>query len=64
MQRAGCGRVFEKKESRSAGTKRPGLEAALAFLRQEDRLVVWKVKRLGLSLREMLDTAHKLQAGG
>ena len=36
-------------------------EGALAFLRPEDQLVVWKVDRLGRSLREMLDTAHKLQ---
>jgi DNA invertase Pin-like site-specific DNA recombinase len=40
------------------------LQAALAFLRPEDQLVVWKVDRLGRSLREMLDTAHKLQAQG
>ena len=53
--------MFEEKESGRAGTKRPALEAALAFLRPEDQLVVWKVDRLGRSLREMLDTAHKLQ---
>src|ERR671910_288695 len=39
----------------------PAFEAALAFLRPEDQLVVWKVDRLGRSLREMLDTAHSLQ---
>lgn len=64
LLRAGCGRIFEEKESGRAGTKRPALEAALAFLRPEDQLVVWKVDRLGRSLREMLDTAHKLQAQG
>jgi DNA invertase Pin-like site-specific DNA recombinase len=42
----------------------PALEAALAFLRPEDQLVVWKVDRTGRSLREMLDTAHKLQGQG
>ena len=64
LQRAGCGRIFEEKESGRAGTKRPALEAALAYLRPEDQLVVWKVDRLGRSLREMLETAHKLQAQG
>jgi DNA invertase Pin-like site-specific DNA recombinase len=64
LSRAGCGRIFEEKESGRAGTKRPALEAALAFLRPEDLLVVWKVDRLGRSLREMLDTAHKLQTQG
>lgn len=61
LTRAGCERIFEEKESGRAGTKRPAFEAALAFLRPEDQLVVWKVDRLGRSLREMLDTAHMLQ---
>ena len=64
LQQAGCERIFEEKESGRAGTKRPALEAALAFLRAEDQLVVWKVDRLGRSLREMLDTAHRLQGQG
>jgi DNA invertase Pin-like site-specific DNA recombinase len=38
--------------------------AALAYLRPEDQLVVWKIDRLGRSLREMLDTAHMLQTRG
>lgn len=64
LKRAGCEKIFEEKESGRAGTKRPALEAALAYLRPEDQLVVWKVDRLGRSLREMLDTAHSLQARG
>jgi transposase len=64
LTRAGCGRIFEEKESGRAGTKRPALEAALAFLRPEDQLVVWKVDRLGRSLRQMLETAHRLQGQG
>lgn len=64
LTRAGCGKIFEEKESGRAGTKRPALDAALAYLRPEDQLVVWKVDRLGRSLREMLDTAHKLQGQG
>src|SRR5690606_15750166 len=34
------------------------------YLRPADQLVVWKVDRLGRSLREMLETAHKLQVDG
>src|SRR3954453_19518502 len=30
-----------------------------AYLRPEDQLVVWKVDRLGRSLREMINTAHQ-----
>jgi DNA invertase Pin-like site-specific DNA recombinase len=61
LRRAGCEKIFEEKESGRAGTKRPVFEAALAFLRPDDQLVVWKIDRLGRSLREMLDTAHSLQ---
>jgi DNA invertase Pin-like site-specific DNA recombinase len=61
LRKAGCKKIFEEKESGRAGTKRPAFEAALAYLRPEDQLVVWKVDRLGRSLREMLDTAHMLQ---
>ena len=35
---------------RKAGTKRPEFEAALAYLRPEDVLVVWMLDRLGRSL--------------
>lgn len=61
LQRAGCERIFEEKMSGRVGTKRPELDAALAFLRPEDQLVVWKIDRLGRSLREMIETAHLLQ---
>src|SRR3954471_22283211 len=44
--------------------KRPAFEAALAYLRPEDQLVVWKVDRLGRSLREMIKNAHDLQRQG
>jgi DNA invertase Pin-like site-specific DNA recombinase len=64
LRRAGCEKIFEEKESGRAGTKRPVFEAALAFLRPDDQLVVWKIDRLGRSLREMLDTAQSLQTTG
>ncbi len=64
LTRIGCRKIFEDKQSGRAGTKRPALEAALSYLRPEDQLVVWKVDRLGRSLREMLDTAHALQQRG
>lgn len=64
LKRAGCTKIFEEKESGRSGTKRPALEAALAYLRPEDQLVVWKVDRLGRSLREMIQTAHDLQQQG
>src|ERR1044071_2126902 len=64
LGKAGCKKIFEEKVSGRAGTKRPAFEAALAYLRAEDQLVVWKVDRLGRSLREMVNTAHDLQQQG
>ena len=64
LTEAGCTKIFEEKESGRVGTKRPAFQAALAYLRPEDQLVVWKLDRLGRSLREMLNTAHDLQAQG
>ena len=64
LARAGCGRIFEEKKSGKAGTKRPALEAALAYLRPEDFLIVWKLDRLGRSLVEMMRTIDDLRRDG
>jgi DNA invertase Pin-like site-specific DNA recombinase len=64
LQRAGCEKIFEEKKSGKAGTKRPALEAALAYLRPEDFLVVWKLDRLGRSLVEMMRTIDQLRQDG
>lgn len=61
LERAGCERTFEEKKSGKAGTKRPAFEEALAFLRPEDVLVVWKLDRLGRSLVEMMRTIDGLR---
>ncbi|TCM51044.1 DNA invertase Pin-like site-specific DNA recombinase [Rhizobium sp. PP-F2F-G48] len=63
LQRAGCQKIFEEKKSGRAGTKRPEFDAALAYLRAEDVLVVWKLDRLGRSLVEMMRTIDGLQKG-
>ena len=64
LRKAGCERVFEEKKSGKAGTRRPEFEAALAFLRAEDVLVVWKLDRLGRSLVEMMRTIDTLRRDG
>lgn len=61
LAKAGCEKIFEEKKSGKAGTKRPAFEAALAFLRPEDVLVVWKLDRLGRSLVEMMRTIDSLR---
>ncbi len=60
---AGCERVFEDRAS-GARADRPGLEQALAYVRQGDVLVVWKLDRLGRSLPHLIDTARDLERRG
>jgi DNA invertase Pin-like site-specific DNA recombinase len=43
---------------------RPGLEATLKALRPGDTLVVWKLDRLGRSLRHLVNTVHDLTQHG
>lgn len=64
LLRAGCEKIFEEKKSGKAGSKRPELDAALAFLRPDDVLVVWKLDRLGRSLVEMMRTIDQLRSNG
>ncbi len=61
LTRAGCTRILEEKKSGKAGTRRPEFDAARAFPRPEDVLVVWKLDRLGRSLVEMMRTIDSLR---
>src|SRR5260370_4330397 len=62
---AGCGRIFEEKTStRKATTDRPGLVAALDYIRAGDTLAVWKLDRLGCSVKAGLTIAGDLHARG
>src|SRR5829696_1250158 len=64
LQQAGCERVFTDTISGTQWTtqERVGLTEALAFLRPGDTLVVWKLDRLGRSLRHLIETVTALQA--
>jgi DNA invertase Pin-like site-specific DNA recombinase len=61
----GCARIYgEKISTRKAASDRPGLVAALAGLRGGDTLVVWKLDRLGRSVKDVLTIADDLNARG
>jgi DNA invertase Pin-like site-specific DNA recombinase len=60
---AGCTKLFEDRAS-GARADRPGLGQALAFLREGDVLVVWKLDRLGRSLAHLVETVAALAARG
>ena len=61
LERAGCERIFEDTLS-GAKAERPGLTEALAYLRAGDTLVVWRLDRLGRSLKQLIELAN--EAGG
>src|SRR5512135_1957415 len=64
LTRAGCERLFTDTASGSR-TDRTGLAEALGFLRDgQDTLVVWRLDRLGRSLRHLIDTIGALQERG
>jgi len=60
---AGCFRVFTDVEG-GAKSDRPQLALLLDQLRPGDSLVVWRLDRLGRSLRHLIDTLTDLDAGG
>ena len=63
LRKAGCERVFEDTIS-GAKADRPGLAAALAYLRDGDVLAVWRLDRLGRSLPHLIETIGALEARG
>lgn len=60
LRKAGCKRVFTDTAS-GALTGRTGLAEALSFLREGDSLVVWKLDRLGRSLKHLIETVNELR---
>ncbi len=63
LTRAGCERVFEDTASGRI-TERPGLLQALDQLRSGDTLVVWKLDRLGRSVKQLVDLVSGFERDG
>src|SRR5215212_3472955 len=63
LKKANCELIFTDRDS---GTKadRKGLTEALSHLRNGDTLVVWRLDRLGRSLRHLIDTVTELHNRG
>lgn len=60
LTHAGCTKIFTDTVS-GATTRREGLDAAIAYLRDGDTLVVWRLDRLGRSLKHLIETIRALQ---
>jgi DNA invertase Pin-like site-specific DNA recombinase len=63
LQAAGCEKIFTDVASGGA-IARDGLSDALAHLRAGDTLVVWRLDRLGRSLKHLIETVTALQTRG
>jgi DNA invertase Pin-like site-specific DNA recombinase len=63
LKSAGCNNIFDDTAS-GASTQRPGLTEALSYVRKGDTLVVWRLDRLGRSLKHLIETVALLEDRG
>src|SRR2546423_3471032 len=59
LEKIGCTKIFTDIAS-GAKEERKGLEEALDYVREGDSLVVWRLDRLGRSLKHLLETITTL----
>lgn len=60
LRKAGCKKIFEDRKS-GARAERPGLSKLLEVLREGDIIVVWRLDRLGRSLRDLLELVGRFE---
>jgi DNA invertase Pin-like site-specific DNA recombinase len=59
LEKIGCEKIFTDTAS-GAKAERKGLEDALEYVREGDILVVWRLDRLGRSLKHLIETITEL----
>lgn len=59
LKEAGCEKIYEDQIS-GIKTNRPGLSMTLEVLRKNDTLVVWKLDRLGHTVKGLIDLVNFL----
>lgn len=64
LRLAGCTKIYEDHGVSGAIQKRRGLNAVLRSLKRGDTLVVWRLDRLGRSIRHLIDVIARLQTRG
>lgn len=60
LKNAGCEKIFSDEMS-GAKSERPGLTEAITFMRPGDTLVVWRLDRLGRSLKDLIQRVEELK---
>ena len=63
LEKEGCQIIFEEKIS-GAKAERPELQKMMEQLRVGDAIVVWKLDRLGRSLRDLVNLVSEIQDKG
>ncbi|WP_419600709.1 recombinase family protein [Thiolapillus sp.] len=63
LKKAGCEEIFQEKFS-GKSSARPELENCLRMLRKGDVLVVWRLDRLGRSLKDLVEIVSALEDRG
>src|SRR6266566_2715906 len=64
LKKAGCKTVFKDEGISGATTKRPALTSCLKTLRLGDTLIIWKLDRLGRSLRDLITMLDEFRTQG
>jgi DNA invertase Pin-like site-specific DNA recombinase len=59
LEKLGCNKIFTDTAS-GAKAERAGLDEALEYVREGDTLVVWRLDRLGRSLKHLIETITEL----
>jgi DNA invertase Pin-like site-specific DNA recombinase len=63
LEKIGCSKIYTDTAS-GAKAERVGLEEALEYVREGDILVVWRLDRLGRSLKHLIETITILNSRG
>ncbi|MDW9380143.1 recombinase family protein [Chryseobacterium sp. JV558] len=63
LEKAGCEKIYQEKIS-GATKNRPELESMIAHLRNGDEVYVWRLDRMGRSLKHIIDLVLDLSGKG
>lgn len=63
LKAAGCERIIEEKAS-GAKSERAGLANLLNLLRTGDTVVIWRLDRLGRSLKDLIELVERFETAG
>ena len=61
LRKAGCEKLFEDRAS-GVRADRPGLAGAIRYAREGDTLTVWKLDRLGRSMKHLIEIITELES--